>query len=78
MDSGVVAKQGAWYSYGETRLGQGRERVRAFLKENKDVCDEIAAETRLALGVDDAPTNGATPVEDAAEEQAAEERAVQG
>jgi recombination protein RecA len=77
VNSGVVAKQGAWYSYGETRLGQGRERVRAFLKENADVCDEIAAETRLALGVDEAPTNGATPVEDAAGDEAEETEAVQ-
>jgi recombination protein RecA len=76
VNSGVVAKQGAWYSYGETRLGQGRERVRAFLKENTDVGDEIAAETRLALGVEEAPTNGATP-DDAGEQAAEETEAVQ-
>jgi recombination protein RecA len=51
-NTGVVAKQGAWYSHGEMRLGQGRERVRAFLMENKDVCEGITREVRQALGIE--------------------------
>lgn len=36
-----VQKRGSWYTRGDTRIGQGRERARIFLKENKDVCLEI-------------------------------------
>ncbi|KPK61843.1 MAG: recombinase RecA [Planctomycetes bacterium SM23_32] len=37
----VVEKAGSWYSYGETRLGQGKESARQFLEENPDMADEI-------------------------------------
>jgi len=37
----VIAKSGAWYSYGEIRLGQGRENVKAYLKENPALRDEV-------------------------------------
>ncbi|MHC4563308.1 MAG: recombinase RecA [Planctomycetota bacterium] len=37
----IVTKQGSWYSYGDLRLGQGREKARDFLKENPDVAEEI-------------------------------------
>ncbi len=37
----VIQKSGAWYSFGEERLGQGRENVRVFLKENVDLYEEI-------------------------------------
>jgi len=37
VNAGVIQKSGAWYSYGEERLGQGRENVRTFLKENVDL-----------------------------------------
>jgi recombination protein RecA len=38
---GVVEKTGAWYNYGATRLGQGRENAKQFLFENKDLAEEI-------------------------------------
>lgn len=37
----IVNKSGAWYSYGDIRLGQGRENAKEFLKENPDLCNEI-------------------------------------
>jgi recombination protein RecA len=40
---GIVEKSGAWYSFGEERIGQGRENVRRFLSENKDIRDQIAS-----------------------------------
>ncbi|NBB94227.1 MAG: recombinase RecA [Planctomycetes bacterium] len=43
VDHGVVEKAGAWFSYGDTRLGQGRENSKTFLQENPDVLDEIHA-----------------------------------
>jgi len=64
----IVDKSGAWYSYQGERIGQGRENVRNFLKENKDVFGRIDAEVRKklnigaalpALDIPDAPANGA-------------------
>jgi recombination protein RecA len=43
---GIVTKSGAWYSYGETRLGQGRDNARKFLKERKDILEEIEGKIR--------------------------------
>src|SRR6201989_457797 len=47
----IVDKSGAWYSYQGERLGQGRENVRSFLKENKDVFTRIDTELRKKLGI---------------------------
>ncbi|WP_458701724.1 recombinase RecA [Sulfurospirillum sp. 1307] len=47
----VIDKSGAWFSYGETRLGQGRENVKAFLKENKELALEIENKIKEAMGV---------------------------
>ena len=44
VEAGVIQKSGAWFSYGEERLGQGRENVRVFLKENADLRDRIQNE----------------------------------
>lgn len=45
-DIDIVNKSGAWYSYGDTRLGQGRENAKAFLKENHNLCNEIENSVR--------------------------------
>lgn len=42
----IIAKRGAFFSYGETRLGQGRENAREFLKANPELATQIAAEIR--------------------------------
>ena len=42
----VVSKTGAWFNYGETRLGQGRENARDFLKQNPDIAQKIDDEIR--------------------------------
>jgi recombination protein RecA len=41
VEQDIVSKQGAWFSYGDVRLGQGREKAKAFLAENKDLAEEI-------------------------------------
>ena len=46
VDAGFVTKSGAWYSYGEERIGQGREKAREFLAENADVLAAIEAKVR--------------------------------
>ncbi|HUF12039.1 MAG TPA: recombinase RecA [Longimicrobiales bacterium] len=47
----VVQKSGAWFSYGDVRLGQGRENSKAFLKENVDLSNEIEKKVREGLGL---------------------------
>jgi len=47
----IVDKSGAWYSYQGERIGQGRENVRAFLKDNRDVFMRVDTEIRKKLGI---------------------------
>jgi recombination protein RecA len=47
----IVDKAGSWFSYGEIRLGQGRENARVFLKDNPDLAGEIDRKIRAALGL---------------------------
>ena len=65
IDANVVEKAGAWFSYGDIRLGQGRENVRDFLKQNLDLLGEIADKVRLAAMPEVASTppaeNGSEP-----------------
>jgi recombination protein RecA len=47
----IVDKSGAWYSFQGERIGQGRENVRTFLKENKEVFGRIDGELRKKMGI---------------------------
>ena len=47
----VVAKSGAFFSYNDERLGQGRANAKAFLKENPDMADAIEAQIRAKAGL---------------------------
>ncbi|MHC4359791.1 MAG: recombinase RecA [Planctomycetota bacterium] len=47
----VIQKAGAWFNYGQVRLGQGREKARQFLIENKDLCEEIKNKVLVAKGL---------------------------
>jgi recombination protein RecA len=49
VQHGFVEKSGAWYSYGEDRIGQGKDNVRGFLVQNPDIADEIEAKLRNLL-----------------------------
>jgi recombination protein RecA len=51
IDHNMIAKSGAWYSYGEVRLGQGRENAKQFLRENADLSEELEGKLREALGL---------------------------
>ena len=50
-DSGIIEKSGAWYSYGSTRIGQGRENAKMFLKDNPSVMAEIEEKVKAVLGI---------------------------
>ncbi len=51
VECGVAKKSGAWYNYGEQRLGQGREAAKQTLKDNPDLRDELEAKVREAYGM---------------------------
>lgn len=51
VDTGVVRKSGAWYTYGTDQLGQGKENSRNFLKDNPQLAAEIEEKILAALGV---------------------------
>ncbi len=71
----IVEKSGAWYSYSGERIGQGRENVRNFLKENRDTFNRIDTQLRQKLGITAAnvpqaeipavPANGAAVAQEA-------------
>jgi len=49
VEHGIITKSGAFFSYGDTRLGQGRENAKAFLDEHPEIADEIERQIRDAL-----------------------------
>ena len=51
VEENVVDKSGAWFSYKETRLGQGRENAKQFMKDNPDLFEEVKAEVLVKKGV---------------------------
>ena len=69
VKEGLVDKAGAWYSYKDDRIGQGKDNVRVFLKENPEIANEIEEQIRAKL----LPT---IPVEELTEETEPEEEAV--
>ena len=64
IKAGVVEKSGSWFSYGDQRIGQGKENVRQFMKENPKVAAEIEAAIRAKSGTLAEALQG-SPVEDA-------------
>ena len=51
VTANVVEKSGAWYSYGDDRIGQGRENAKAYLKEYSDTREKIEHEVKGFLGI---------------------------
>jgi recombination protein RecA len=50
VENDIVQKSGAWFSFGETRLGQGRENAKVYLKENPEIASQVETRVREALG----------------------------
>jgi len=72
---GVVQKSGAWFAYGDERLGQGRENAKQFLKENEEVRGRILGEIYEKLGLDNPSTAALDGHEDGGEPQGEHESA---
>ncbi len=60
----IIEKSGAWYSYNGDRIGQGRDNVRTFLKENPEISDEIEKIIREKKDVRQSGVKGVVPIKD--------------
>jgi recombination protein RecA len=49
VELNIIKKSGSWFSYGETKLGQGRDSLKKLLADNPELCDEIETQVREAL-----------------------------
>ena len=58
MKLNIVEKSGAWYSYNGSKIGQGKDNTRIWLKENPEVAQEIDAKIRAAVGTNISITEG--------------------
>ena len=56
VEDRIVDKSGSWFSYGETRLGQGRDKARAYLEENPDLLEELKQKVLVKRGIAAAET----------------------
>ncbi|CAM2787971.1 recombinase RecA [Helicobacter burdigaliensis] len=54
----IVDKSGAWLSYGDKKLGQGKENAKAYLKENKEIAKEIEDKIKASISITDDLSNG--------------------
>jgi len=70
IEHDLVRKSGAFFSYGEIRLGQGRNNAKQFLAENKEIASEIEAKVRAAMGI--GAEGAPAPVAEAAPEAEAQ------
>jgi recombination protein RecA len=53
LEHGIVAKSGSFFSYGDERLGQGRNNAKAYLDEHQEIAKEIESKVYEALGLND-------------------------
>ncbi|KRN01903.1 recombinase A [Levilactobacillus senmaizukei DSM 21775 = NBRC 103853] len=70
VEKDIVDKSGSWYSYGEDRIGQGRENAKQYLTDHPDMMAEVNQRVRTAYGVgdeEDSQAKGETPTADKAD-----------
>ena len=49
VELGIVKKSGSWFSYGETKLGQGRDAVKGLIKDNLELAEELEGKIKAAI-----------------------------
>jgi recombination protein RecA len=62
----LIDKAGSWFSYGDTKIGQGRENAKQFLKDNPEISKEIEDKILNSMGINDAIISGTSDEEDEA------------
>ncbi|RLZ11745.1 recombinase RecA [Faecalibacter macacae] len=65
VEKGIVNKSGSWYSYNDSKLGQGRDAVKELLKDNPELCEEI--EAKIVALIQGEPVTGEVSVDDPAD-----------
>lgn len=65
VEKGIVQKSGSWYSYNDSKLGQGRDGVKELLKDNPELCEEI--EAKIVALIKGQPVSGEVSVDDPAD-----------
>ncbi|MDX1632738.1 MAG: recombinase RecA [Thermoanaerobaculia bacterium] len=73
VEHDLIEKSGAWYSYGDVRLGQGRENCKEFLRDNPELADELEEKLRVAMGLAEGPEEEPETEEDDEGEDEAQE-----
>jgi recombination protein RecA len=63
VEQGIVRKSGAWYTYEADQLGQGKENVRNFLRDNPDLADEIEKKIKEKMGIGARVDDSGAPIE---------------
>ena len=74
----IVEKSGAWFSYGDLRIGQGRENTKQFFRDNPDIANEIEKKIRTNLGLPANDVFAAGPVTVATPHPSAETKSGRG
>ncbi len=75
VEKNIIEKSGAWFSYGGTRIGQGRENVKQFLHDHQDMASEIEAKVRVACGIKAGDAPASPDAKEEEKEAAAEKQA---
>lgn len=63
VEKDIIKKSGSWYSYGEDRIGQGRENAKKYLTDNPEIFDEVNTKVRVSYGMQDDPSEETQPTE---------------
>ena len=61
LEADLISKMGSWYSYGDERLGQGRENTKTYLHDNHDVLEELTTKVKTFLGISPEDNEGNSP-----------------
>ena len=68
VETNIIQKSGAWFSYGDVRLGQGRENAKAFLQENPQIAAEVESKVKTEIGLRGAAGIGGARGDDVGED----------
>jgi len=65
LEADLISKMGSWYSYGDERLGQGRENTKVYLHDNPDMLEDLTVKVKEHLGLIDSPDSDTPENKDA-------------
>ena len=68
-DLGIIVKSGAWYAYNDSKIGQGRENAKGYLRDNPEICMEVEQKVREHYGLIADTVNMADALKEDAEEK---------